>query len=145
MSDRTNAPEKPRRREHQECGPRETIEALGELLTRKDSTADEIYVQAEILQSSIEDYLKRLAEDGVFEEAVFNTPWLTHLSESLRQQQKTLVVAARELCDLSRAAEGSDRSRREIERKFEELAELVVEHESGVGSLVGSPEDWAEL
>ena len=76
-------------------------------------------------------------EDGdIFEETVFNAPWLTPLSESLRQQLENLTGLGEQLVACARDGNGDDAWRRATRATYEEFAELFLELDAGVQILL---------
>ena len=127
-----------------EFSPRELIEAIGSSLVDGDNSPEEIRRHIDDLQEMVRGHFAAEADEEIFEEAVFQAPWLTPLAECLRQQGEALGEMVDQLISLARSGDGSHDWRQQVRVRFEEFADLFFEHDAGVRSLLHSKEDWRE-
>jgi hypothetical protein len=74
--------------------------------------------------------------DSLSEETVFEAPWLTPISECLRQQQAKLNKMIRKLNRLLSLGSESAESRQIFCEQFECFADLFFKHDVGVQDLI---------
>lgn len=115
--------------------PRPLIERISELLS-EGTLIEEI--QADIVQllKICEGHFVRDLGKSFYEETVFETPWLTPISECLRQQQTELNKMIGKLNQLLSLGSESAESRQIFCEQFECFADLFFEHDMGVQNLM---------
>ena len=122
----------------------ELIEVIGSSLVDDENPPEEIRRHINDLQEMVQAHFADSSDEEIFEEAVFEAPWLTPLAECLRQQGEALGDLIEQLVSLARMGDGSDDWRQQIRTKFEEFADLFLEHDLGVRNLLHSKESWRE-
>ena len=115
---------------------REVIEAAGEIIVDPESTVEKITLQVNQLEQALRDHFSDVMRRKLFEESVYRAPWLTPLSETLRQQHFELLDKIQQIKHLILAGEDAPDWRRQIQAAFGDVVELFYEQDAGVQNLM---------
>jgi hypothetical protein len=118
----------------------EQLDALREQIDDAFDNAADVISQLQVrfaqLAESLQGRFAAEEQSGWFEEVLSRAPWLTPRAQELQQQHVPLVETVRQLERQCFEENNPVAWWQDVRRRFEELSEMLVEHEEGHNSLL---------